>query len=148
TNFRVAPAALFAPYQERGDARQVALERQRQQIEHQAAVLLERRGDARWLLHNRQLISTLLLRRLDPPLDVTYGIQKLPAPRAVSAPEGPLQIDQTVFHRIQNASIQGEPGEPGLALGAVAGAKQPFEHRAGVRLHRERRGGVSPRERA
>ena len=69
-DLRIRPRALFLADHERDDARQIRLERQQLQVEHQRQVILEDRRHALRLIHRRQLDVALLLGPLDAPLDV------------------------------------------------------------------------------
>ncbi len=146
-NLRIRPDALLPPIQERGDPRQVGLPRQRQQVVHDLRVRLKTLGHARRLVDRRQLPVALLLRDLDPPLDIADRVDILREPRAVPRPEHPLEVAQLPRDHVENAAIPANLPEPGLPVGAVADAEEPLEHGARVGFHRQRRLGVAPRDR-
>ena len=91
-DLRIGPLADLARHHEREDAREIGLEGQRQQIEHQPDVLLERLGHAdRRVTRRRQLGLGLLLGRLDPPLDFADVIEILAEPGAIARAEAALR---------------------------------------------------------
>ena len=47
-------------------------------------------------------------------------------------------------HRIENAAIVFEPSHAGAAAGVVAVAEEPFEYRARLIFHGQRRGRIAP----
>src|SRR5438128_316670 len=76
-NFGTGAKTEFANHEKRCYARQIALEGQRQEIEHQRRVVGKRRWCGSGLDDHRELAADLLLRFLNPPLDVTDSVQKL-----------------------------------------------------------------------
>ena len=79
-DLRIGPRALFLAEHERDDARQVGLERQQLQVEHQREVILEDRRHALRLIDGRQLDVALLLGSLDAPLDVANRLRCIRRP--------------------------------------------------------------------
>ena len=63
------PLTALARHHEGEDARQVGLERHRQQVEHQRRVLVERLGNAERLVDDRELRAVLRFGLLNPALD-------------------------------------------------------------------------------
>ena len=144
----VGARAHFARHQEGDDPRHVALERQHLEIEHQLRMLGKRRRDAAARpVHRRQLDVDLFLRLLNPPLDVTNGVEVLRQLAGVGRPEPPAQPLHFVDERIQDAAIVPDPGETRRPGRVVAVAEQALEHRARLVLHRQRRRRVAPRQR-
>ena len=83
---RVGPHARFAIHRERDDARDVGLERQRHQVEHQLEVLgdVVRRADRR--VRNIQPRHVLLRRHLHAPLDLADRVEVVADDDAVATP--------------------------------------------------------------
>ena len=76
-DLRIGARAHLAAEHERAHARQVGLEGQHLQVEHQLGVLLERGRDAGRPLDDRQLARALLLGLLNAPLDVADRVEVL-----------------------------------------------------------------------
>ena len=146
-HLRVGAHALLAAVEERGDAREVGLERHQHQVEHQAGVLLEAGRDAGRLRHLGQSAVALRLGDLDAPLDVAHRVEIAGQLGAVAAAELAHQVGELLVHRVEDAAVHPQRAQPRLAAGAAHGAEQVLEHRARVGLHRHRRVGVAPGER-
>ena len=86
-NLRIGPGALLLADHERDHARQVRLEREQLQVEHQLQVILEDRRHARRLVHVRQIEIPLRLGALDSPLDVANRLGELVDLRLILRPE-------------------------------------------------------------
>ncbi len=69
-DLRIGPHAAFAPHHHRDDARQVGLERDDLQVEHQLDVVGVEHRDAGRLVDGRIEPGQILLRLLDAPLDL------------------------------------------------------------------------------
>jgi hypothetical protein len=66
-------------------------------------MLLERRGNSRWLFHERKCARALLFRLLDPPFDVANRVEIFVEEEVV--------VDVAVFRRIAEpaAVVRAEP---------------------------------------
>ena len=141
------PAADFFAEHERADACQVGLIGQRQQVEHQPAVLLECVWNADWLFHDRHLAVTLLLGFLDTPLDVSDRIEILRELVLVASPKRSPEPVRFTGHKVEDAPVLADTCESRPHVGAICGAKQPLEHCTGVVFHRQRCRRRAPRDR-
>jgi hypothetical protein len=108
------------------------------QIEHQLDVIApqqrqDRRGPLR--IHLRRL-RPFLLRFLDAPLHLPDGIEIVADLDLVRAIDLHLEPFDILRHGIQNAPVPPCIGAP--LTGRPAFAEQPFEHRARIRLGRQR----------
>src|SRR5213080_3435210 len=74
-DLRIWPGALFLSDHERDHPRQIRLEREKLQIEHERQVIFEYRRYTLWLLEGGQFDAALFLGSLDPALDIAYGIR-------------------------------------------------------------------------
>src|SRR6185503_1412881 len=85
-DLRVAQPRQLAAHHERRHAREVALERERLELEHQVHVLLERLGDAARRRRRLQpALRALILGLHDSPLDLADVGEILVEPRAIAA---------------------------------------------------------------
>ncbi len=145
-DLRIRPRALLLADHERDHARQIRLEGQHLQVEHQGQVILEHRRHALRLVHRRQIEIALLFRLLDAALDVAHRFGVLVDLRLILGPERLAQAGQLVVDRIENALVLAEPRFARGAVGAAAVAEQFLEHRARVELHRQRLRLAAPRQ--
>src|SRR4029453_1511367 len=104
-DLRKGAAADLAAHHERDDARQVALEREYLQVEHERRVIFERGGDARRLLDDGNRAGTLALGVLNPPFDVPNGVGELRQLGSIPWAYALLQPAQLVVHRVQQAAV-------------------------------------------
>ena len=130
------------------DPGQVGLVGQRQHVEHQLGVLLERGGHAGGPGHDRQFAW----RSAPRPSGCAArrharhrGIRRAWIGRAARAVRPSRATSATSASRMLWSSLM--PGEPAGAVAAVAVAEQPLENHARVDLHRQRRGRAAPRDR-
>src|SRR5579864_5614529 len=75
TNLRIGASALFLADHKRDHAREIGLERQELQVEHQRQVVFENRWRALRLLDRRQLNAALFLSLLDAAFDVANRLR-------------------------------------------------------------------------
>ena len=146
-NLRVWARALFFADHEGNDAREIGLERQELQVEHQRQVIFKDRRCALRLLHRRQLEVALLLGFLDAPLHVANRVGILIDLGLILRSEVPLEAHELLGHRIENALVLPQPRVARGAVRAAAVAKQPLEHRSRIPLHRQRLRRAAPGER-
>ena len=143
----IRPRALLLADHERDHARQVRLQRQELQVQHQRQVILEDGRDALRLIERRQLDVALLLGPGDAPFDVAHRLGVLLHLGAVLRPELAPQPGQLGVHRVEDALVLPHPRFAGAAIGGAAIAEQPLEDGARVVLHRQRLRGAAPRQR-
>ena len=145
--FRIGPRAQLRRQHERDDARQIGLQREHLQIEHDSRVRFEAVGRAGRLLHDRQLARALFLGALNTALDVANRFDVLRQLLPVARSEVALQPRQLAGHRIQDASIRRQSRQAFAAVRASGITEQPLEDRTRIVLHRQRRGRPAPAER-
>ena len=141
---RVRPHARLAVHRERDDARDVGLEGQRHQVEHQAEVLgqVVRRADRR--VRNLQPRHVLLRGHLHAPFDLADGVEVSPTDDAVLDAEAGLQPRRLILYAIEDAARLVQ--DRGALLVGVAVAEQLLEHRARVAFLRQRLRRRAPRQ--
>ena len=145
-DLRVGARALLLADHERDHPRQVGLEGEELQVEHQLQVVLEDRRRALRLPQLRQLQVVLLLRPLDPPLDVAHRLGVLVELHLVVHAEFALQVGELAGHRVEQALVLAHPRQTRLAVGAAAVAEEGLEDRARIPLHRQRLRLAAPRD--
>src|SRR5580765_5547499 len=109
-DLRVRPRALLLADHERDDTREVRLERQQLQVEHQREMILEYRRRALRLLDRRQLEVPLLLGFLNTALDVADRFGVLVDLRLVARPELLLEAGELRGDRVEDALVLAQPG--------------------------------------
>ena len=136
-DLRIRSRAALARELERDDARQIGLERQHLQVEHQLHVVFPRFGHARRPVEIRERrLAVLLLRFLDPALDFAHGIEVLAHLQAIAGAELRLQPGHVLHHPVEDAGVLLELGAP--LGGAPAVAEQPLEDHTRIGLGRQR----------
>ena len=142
-DLREGPGTGLASQHQRPDAGDVGLPGEGQQIEHQRGVLLEVLGDVDGAVGQVDLGPIVpRLGASDALLEVAHRVEILAQLVAVGRPQGALEAQRLLGHRVENAA-----GLPhlGAAVGRGAAiAEQPLEHHAGVGLHLQRSRGVAP----
>ena len=136
-DLRIGAVVQVAGHHESEDARDVGLERQCHQVEHEADVCFEDLGGADGRFGNLQVGSGLLLGSYDAPLDLAHVVQVVAQPRLVTRPETLLEPRGRLRHRIQDAAASAHALEPFVHRAGTA--KHALEHDARVDLHRQRR---------
>jgi hypothetical protein len=129
-DLRIGPRALLLADHEGDHARQIRLEREHLQVEHQVEVILEDRRDALRFVHLRQIQIALLLRLLNAPLDVADRIGVLVDLGLILRAQRLSERRQLVVHGIENALVLAEPRLTRGAIGAAAVAEQAFSNTA------------------
>ena len=142
---RIRPLTQFASEHEREDTRQVGLIRDRQQIEQQLDVLLERLGHAHRRIRHVEQRFRLLLGALNAPLDLANVIEVLVEARTVARDR--CRPARSGDRRPRNPAGCGRSSSAPDAFPSPAAAKQPLEHHARIDLHRQWRGVRLPAER-
>ena len=101
----IGAVGLLLAQREHEDARDVGLERQGHQVEHQPGVLVVRfrraDGPVGKLEHR---LALLALRHLQPPLDLAHGVEILVHAVAVRRAELVLQMRDVVRHYTRGSS--------------------------------------------
>ncbi len=146
-DLRIRPRALLLRDHERDDAREIRLERQQLEVEHQGDVILEHRRHALRLIDRRDLQVALLLGLLDAALDVADRFGVLVDLALILGAELAPQAGELLVHRIEDALVLAQPRLARRPLGAAGVAEQLLEHRARVVLHRQRLRRAPPRQR-
>jgi hypothetical protein len=104
-NLRIRPRALLLANHERDDAREIRLERQNLQVEHQREVVFEDRRRPLRRLQGRELDVPLLLGLRDAPLDVANRLGVFLDLRLILWSEILPEARQLLVHRVQNALV-------------------------------------------
>ena len=146
-DLRVRPCALLLADHERDDAREVRLERQQLQVEHECQVIFEHGRHALWLVHKRQLEVVLLFSTLDATFDVANRLGVLLEATLILRSEITAKARQLLVDRVENAAMLMQPCLTRTALGAAAVAEQFLEDRPRVVFHRQGLRGALPRNR-
>ena len=136
---RVGAAGQVAGEEQRADAGDVGLERQRQQVELQLDVLVEGLRHADRHLHVLGRDGRGLHRNLQPPLDLADVLGVVVEPGAVGRADVAAQPREAAGQRVEDALVALAPRRPLLDRAAVA--EHPLEHHLRVQLHRQRRVG-------
>ena len=145
-DLRIRPEVQLAPEHERHDARDVGAEREPLQLVHQLDVLVEPlrecppAGRA-----SGSSDGAALLDALNPPLDLTHGVDVVGDLRAIAGPSALLQPRQIRHHRVEDAAVLARLRQPLRRRAAVA--EQPLEDDARIVLGRQRRRRRAPRQR-
>ena len=143
---RIRPHAELAAEHEGEDARLVRLVGERQQVEEQLRVILERLRHAdRRLRHHGDLGAGTTLGLLDAALGAAHVLEVLVEARAIRWPDRAGQIRQVRGDDVEHAPVGPQAGQP-LVLGALP-PEHPLEDDARVDLHRQRLGRRLPAER-
>ena len=131
--------AELAREHQRRDARDLRLEREHLQVEHQLQVLLERRP-ARRPAHRAasDRRGTLLLGALNPPLDLAHLVEILRQPATVAGRQILLQR-RAPAPSPSRAGCATPAAAPRRSRVGAAVAEQLLEHELRVVLHRQRR---------
>ena len=141
---RVGPRAGLARQLERDDARDVGLERQHLQVEHQPDVVFPDRRHAGRPIELRQRRGVALLRTLNAPLDLAHRVEILTDLDAIARAQLAPQPRHVGGHPVEDAAalleLRASP------LGAAAVAEQPLEDDARIGLGRQRRRRRRPRQ--
>ena len=143
-NLGIRAIDVFARHHQRADARDVGLERERLQVEHQLDVFLERLGHAHRLFGHRE-IAVGRLGFQDPLLDVADRVEILTQLHAVARAEPPAQAGNLLCEGVEDAAIF--LGARKALFGGRADAEHPLEDEARVGLRRQRGRRGLPRHR-
>src|SRR5262245_34160712 len=143
-DLRIAAAAQLATDHERDHARQVALEREDLEVEHQLRVFFESRRDTGGLIDDRQLVCVLLLRLLNASLHVAYCFEVLIQLGAIVRSEIALEPGDLFSDGIQDALVSLNARHAGSGIRAATVPKQALEYRTRIVLHGKRRRRRSP----
>jgi hypothetical protein len=143
-DLRIRAVDVFAHHHERADARDIGLERQHLQIEHQLDVFPERRGHADRLVRHRE-IAVVGFGLGDAVFEVAHGVEIFAQIGPVPRSEPPVQPRDLLRQTVKNAAIFIDAGLAFFRGGADA--EQPLEHEARVRFGRQRRRRVLLRQR-
>jgi hypothetical protein len=139
---RIGLLAVVAGHHERGDARHVGLEGQREHVEHQGDPIFEPVGNANRRARHRNLRLAMLLGALDPPLDLPDALEVIAESGAIARTQTALQAPGALGDRVENAAVLLDAGRPFSRVAAPA--EDPVEDDPRVDLDRERRGGRPP----
>ncbi len=141
---RVDPARRVAAHLEREHARDVGLEGQRLQVEHQLDVLVERVGHARGRAGQFAGFARVVagLDALDAPLDLAHVLEILLHPLAIARVERAVQVGDLGGDVVEHARRGAAARRPFLAR--TAGAEELIEGHARVADHRQRLGRRRP----
>ena len=143
---RVGPAGQVAREEQRADAGDVGLERQRQQVELQLDVLVERLRHADRHGHVCGRDRRRLHRDLQPALDLAHVLARSRRGAARSDALTSLRRrGEAAGQRIENAAVA--LAARGALLGRAAVAEHALEHHLRIQLHRQRRRRRRPRDR-
>ena len=134
----IGAAAVLAADHEADDPRQVRLPSQHLQVEHQLRVLVERGGHPQRGRDVGQRLVDLGLGLLDAALDVAHRVEVLAELVAVAGAEVAAKLRHLVGHRVEEAAVLLDAGEPGRGVGAPGVAEQPLEDGPRVGLHGQR----------
>ena len=136
TQVGVGAHAGFVIHRERDHARDVGLERERHQIEHQLEILgdIVRRADRR--IRNHEFGVVRLLGHLHAAFDLANGVEIVADDDAVLHAEAGLQALRLPLHAIEDAAGFGQ--DLGAFLIGVALAEELLEDRARVAFLRQR----------
>ena len=118
-------------------AREVALECQRDEIEHQLQVLIEIARNAGRRVRQVDLRRVTPRKLLHAPLDLAHRLEVVPEHRLVARAEAALQIRRIPVHQIQHAAVFAR--EQLALVRRIALSEQLLEQLAGIVLHRQRR---------
>ena len=125
--------------------RDVRLVRQREQIELQRDVLFERLRHANRRVRHDDARRRLLLRLLDPLLDLADVVEIVVQPGFVLRRRDPLQVFDVLAEPSRGCSCR-SASAPAAARRAGA-AEEPLEGDARIDLHRQRLSLARPRQR-
>src|ERR1700674_1806717 len=89
---RVRTLTELARHHEREDAREIGLQRDRDQVEHQRDMLVERLWNTHGGVRCRDLAGIVCLRTLDPPLDLANVVQVFAEAVTIGRTESQLQL--------------------------------------------------------
>ena len=137
-DLRIRAIALLARELERDDARDIRLERQNLQVEHELRVIGERGGNAhRPIQIGHRVVRRRCLGTLDLPLDLANAVEILIDAHAIGHAHALLEPRDVFAERIEQA---GATAQRRAARGRVAAlAEQALEDDARMRLGRKRR---------
>ena len=146
-DLRVRPLADLARHHEREHARDVGLVRERQQVEHQLDVLVERLRHADRRVGHRDRRSSPASRPAGCAARSRGRCRGTRSSRARSrAPEPALQVAST-SSLTESRMLLSAACAPTRCAARARPAEQPLEHHARVDLHRQRRRRRLPRDR-
>ena len=134
---RIDAAREIACAEQRRHARDVRLERERDQIEVQLDVLVELLRHSRWQVDLGH-VARRLGGKLDAPLDFANLVGVLVDGLAIRRSELLPQAGELADERIENAAALLHAR--GALFGRRAAAEQAFEHDLRIELHRQRAG--------
>ena len=144
-NLRIGARAALARELERDHAREVRLQREHLQIEHQLDVLLPDLGHAWRAIDSRyRRLGVLTFRALDAPLDLPDRVEILIDLRPIAGAELPLQAGHVGHDPVEDAGVLLQLRAPPLRGSAVA--EQALEDHPRIGLGRQRRGRRRPRQ--
>ena len=138
----VGAHAGFVIHRERDHARDVGLERERHQVEHQLEILGDVVGRADRRIRNHQLGVVRLLGHLHAALDLANGVEIVADDVAVLHAEAGLQALRLSLHAIEDTA--GFRQDLGAFLIGVALSEELLEDRARVAFLRQRLGRRAP----
>ncbi len=149
-NLAVPSVASFPRQHERRNARNIGLQRQRHQVEHQLRMLAILQRNAVRLLHGRHrhgVLGRLFLGHLHLALHFAHRRQILIQLALVGVTQAARQLFRIVRHQVQNALVDALAAQPRCRIARVfATTKQTFKHRTRIHFRRIRNRSTAPRD--